>query len=85
MRLWSWLAACLALATAGCDCRGKISAVEDAGHPYDRVLPSSGLAAGATLSRSDHFLLVGELNAPAGSVSRSEHFILNIGTVEATP
>jgi hypothetical protein len=59
-------------------------AVTDAGHPYDKVLPATALPAGATSSSSEHFQLVGDVTAPAGTSAKSQHYELHQGVVGAT-
>ena len=85
-RAWLSIAAILAIAaSSGCNCgRPRIVSSPDGGNPYTRVSPVNGLAAGATVSKSQHFQLVGELNAPAGAASRSQNFQLKGGVVESS-
>lgn len=74
----------LALAS-GCNCgNARIVTAPDGGNPYERFAPTSGFAAGATVSKSERFRLIGALNAPAGTSARSENFQLKGGVVEAS-
>ena len=83
---WSGIATILVIVTStGCNCgRARIVSSPDGGDPYSRVAPANGFAAGATVSKSQHFQLVGALNAPAGAASRSQNFQLKGGVVEAS-
>jgi hypothetical protein len=85
-RTWLSIAAVLVAATSsGCNCgRSRIVSSLDAGNPYVRLSPVNGLAAGATVSKSQHFQLVGGVNAPAGASSRSQNFQLKGGVVESS-
>lgn len=82
---WLSITTVLAIVTSsGCNCgRARIVSRPDGGD-YTRVAPAHGFAAGAVVSKSQHFQLVGELNAPAGAASRSQNFQLKGGVVEAS-
>jgi hypothetical protein len=85
MRRSIWVAASLAMLSAGCNCgHAPIVTVDDAGHPYERLIPASGLASGAVDAHSKSFHLVGEVNSPAGVSARSTNYVLKAGTVEAS-
>lgn len=83
---WLALAAVLALVTSsGCNCGvPRVVMALDGGNPYARFAPTSGFAAGATVSKSQNFRMVGSVNAPSGTASRSQNFQLKGGVVEAS-
>jgi hypothetical protein len=85
-RLWLSVATVLAIATSSsCNCGvARIVTAPDGGNPYERFAPTSGLAAGATVSKSQNFRMIGAVNAPAGTSSRSQNFQLKGGVVEAS-
>jgi hypothetical protein len=82
---WSLvLSVCAFFSASGCNCGvARIVTAPDGGNPYTRNAPTSGLAAGAGVSKSQNFRLVSEVNAPAGTSSRSQNFQLKSGVVEA--
>jgi len=74
-----WVCAVVALvAQAGCQCGGRVTQVLEPGGAY------GGSAAGATVSQSPNFKLVGAVDAPAGVTARSPNFELRGGVVGAT-
>ncbi len=85
-RLWLSVAAVLAIASSSsCNCGvARVVTALDGGHAYERYAPSSGFAAGAAVSKSQNFKMIGEVNAPAGAASRSQNFQLKGGVVEAS-
>lgn len=73
------------VASSSCNCgNARIVTAPDGGNPYERVAPASALAAGATVSQSQHFRLVGAVTAPAGTSSHSQNFQLKGGVVAAS-
>jgi hypothetical protein len=83
---WCTVFSVFAIATSSsCNCgMARIVTSIDGGNLYARSAPTSGLTAGTTVSKSQHFQLVGEVNAPAGTSSRSQNFQLKGGVVEAS-
>ncbi|MBL8915786.1 MAG: hypothetical protein JNM17_34125 [Archangium sp.] len=69
---------------SACNCgNSRIVNAPDGGNPYARYAPTSGLTAGATVSKSQNFKMIGAVDAPAGTSARSQNFQLKGGVVEA--